>query len=211
MPSISVQNITSYEARVVISDLTFAANTYDWFEVEIWDYSNTVYSGSTVRWTESLTGNYAWTDIGLSPSTGYTFKGFVKWQGGTRNHVGNVSFTTLSEGGGGGTDPNPRPSNWTWNSLVSSAQTNPNQTYTGAISLAIVDASEWNSFCARINEFRAWKGLSDYSFSSATSGSGLGTPYSQAVDAITSMATVSQPSGFYSKLVALKDALNSIT
>jgi hypothetical protein len=214
MPSISVIDTTSYGTRVVINDLTFAANTYDYFEVEIWDYAMVVYSGSTVRWSESLTGNYAWTDIaGLTPNTGYTFKGFVRWQGGTRNHVGNVSFTTLPAGGG--TDPDPpgptRPSNWNWTSLMSSVQTNPNMTYFGTIPLALVNASEWNSFCDRINEFRAYKGLSPYVFTRATTGHGFTRGmYNEAVNALSPMATFTEPSGYYSKLETMKIALNYI-
>jgi hypothetical protein len=210
MPSIRVQDTTTYGTRVVIEGLSFAANTYDYFEVEIWDYSNTVYSGSNVRWTESLTGNYAWTDIyGLTPNTGYTFKGFVRWQGGTRNHVGNVSFYTLSEGGGGDPDPPDeptRPSDWNWSSLASSAYTN------GLPTVVLLNASDWNNFCSKINEFRSYKGLSSYSFTTAISGSEITfNMYSEAVNAISSMVFVAQPSGHYSMMIALKDALNSIS
>lgn len=41
-------------------------------------------------------------------------------------------------------------------------------TYSGK--LAPVSASEWTSFCARINEFREYKGLSSYSFTTLTPG-----------------------------------------
>jgi hypothetical protein len=141
---------------------------------------------------------------GLSPNTAYTAKVYAN------NAVGSgtadfENFTTAP------TTPT-RPKNWEWTSLVSSRQTDPTVTYLGTIPLVLVNASEWNNFTKRINDFRTYKGLSTVSFSSTSSGNGFtDTIYNQAVNAISPMATVFQPSGFYSKLVALKNALNSIT
>jgi hypothetical protein len=141
---------------------------------------------------------------GLSPNTAYTAKVYAN------NAVGSgtadfENFSTLPIAP-------TRPSNWAWTSLVSSRATDPNVTYRGVIPLAIVNASEWNSFTTRINEFRTYKNLANISFSSANSGAEFtDAMYQQAVNAISPMATVLQPSGFYSKLVALKNALNSIT
>jgi hypothetical protein len=141
---------------------------------------------------------------GLSPNTAYTAKVYAN------NAVGTgvadfENFITLSP-------PNARPSNWTWSTLVSSLGTDPNAVYSGVIPLAIVDASDWNSFTARINQFRTYKGLPTLPFTNVGSGNAFTDGiYAQAVNAISPMATVSQPAGFYSKLVSLKNALNSIT
>lgn len=51
-----------------------------------------------------------------------------------------------------------RPSNWSWISSVSKGS-----------SLSLT-AYEWTMFCARINAFRSYKGLSQYSFEGVISG-----------------------------------------
>lgn len=70
-------------------------------------------------------------------------------------YLGSQTFTT---GGGGPGPSNPRPDNWSWWSAIYSG---------GLINLS---ANEWNAFCRRINEFRAYRGLSVYSFIQAYSG-----------------------------------------
>lgn len=55
----------------------------------------------------------------------------------------------------------PRPSDWAWTSTVSSGS---------PISLS---AAEWNGFCTRINAFRSYMGLDDYSFTAAQSGTAI--------------------------------------
>lgn len=105
-----------------------------------------------------------------------------------------------------------RPNNWSWSSLTSSIHFSATYLDNGIRKGNIVNASEWNNFCIRINDFRKYKGLSAYSFTSVSSKQAL-TPaiYNEAVTAIGAMKSVSQTGGFYTKLVALKDALNSIT
>jgi hypothetical protein len=163
-------------------------------------YSAEIYlqGGSTpVKSSYSFTGTTV-SFSGLTPNIDYTAKVYAD--------IGVASYKGFK------TSANSRPSNWSWVSLVSSRATNPNSTYNGVIPLAIVNASEWNDFTTRINQFRTYKGLGMATFTSASSG-GAFTPtmYSQAVNAISPMATVNQTGGFYSKLVALKNALNSIT
>lgn len=101
-----------------------------------------------------------------------------------------------------------RPNNWTWSSLVPSAWVY----FGGGILRAnVVNATEWDNFCARINEFRQFRSLSNYNFTVATTGGSL--TYSmtmEAVNAINDMVPVSMGVGPYSTLVNLKDALNSI-
>lgn len=49
-------------------------------------------------------------------------------------------------------------------------------------------ATEWNSFTSKINEFREWKTLSDYSFTTAVKGNTFtATMFNQAVNAINAM------------------------
>lgn len=49
-------------------------------------------------------------------------------------------------------------------------------------------ATEWNSFTSKINEFRDWKGLSDYSFTTAVKGNTFtAAMFNQAVTAINAM------------------------
>ena len=49
-------------------------------------------------------------------------------------------------------------------------------------------ATEWNSFTSKINEFRDWKGLSDYSFTTAVKGNAFtAAMFNQAVTAINAM------------------------
>lgn len=51
-----------------------------------------------------------------------------------------------------------RPSDWMWTSTIVSGRE------------IRITASEWNGFCSRINEFRAYKSLSNYSFTTVVSG-----------------------------------------
>lgn len=83
-----------------------------------------------------------------------------------------------------------------------------------------VTASEWNSFTSKINEFRSYKGLSSYLFSTAVSGGTFtATVYNQAVSAISPMsppipvpsARSSGDSILASYLNDIVSSLNSIT
>lgn len=138
---------------------------------------------------------------GLTANTEYTAKVY----GNNTYGPGTASYKGFSTS-------KTRPLDWTWSTLKSSAQTDPSKIYVGIIPLVIVDATEWNQFTARINEFRLYKlgAGKAYSFTSATKGLGVGALYNEAVTAITPMATVSQTGGVYSKLVALENALKTI-
>lgn len=69
-----------------------------------------------------------------------------------------------------------RPSDWQWwNSIYQGAKIK-------------ISADEWNSFCARINEFRAYKGLASYSFTKVSSGNKISASVvNQAVTAISAI------------------------
>lgn len=93
-------------------------------------------------------------------------------------YLGLQTFTT-----GGGIDPgpgpgpsNPRPADWNWWSAV----------YSGG--LIQISANEWNAFCARINAFRAYRGLAVYDFTPAYTGTPIyAYMANQARDAIWNM------------------------
>lgn len=54
-----------------------------------------------------------------------------------------------------GTD---RPDDWSWNSTIRAGAD------------IAISAPDWNNFCSRINEFRAYAGLSSYSFTTVSRG-----------------------------------------
>lgn len=94
---------------------------------------------------------------GLAGNTSYTVNvGLVSVGDIVDVELGPTTFTT---GDGGGPGPsNPRPADWSWWSPV----------YSGG--LIQISANEWNAFCARINEFRLYRGLSVYNFTQAGTG-----------------------------------------
>lgn len=110
---------------------------------------------------------------GLSPSTTYVANaGTVS--GITTSWIGAQQFTTPNDGGGGGTT---RPANWSWWSAI----------YAGGP--VRISAGEWNAFCARINEFRAYRGLSSYWFTTVYSGNAISADVvNQAWNAISQMS-----------------------
>jgi hypothetical protein len=195
-------NITSSSVTAVIQGLQFEASYYHMFEVELWNSDATTHI-LTESWADPSTNKYSSVGFNiLQPNTTYTLKGFSKSTSTSgRNHVGNVTFST------NGTSAT-RPANWTWTTLTPTAIT-----YTsGKAKVNLVAASEWINFCSKINDFRSYKGLGALTFTTAyTTGDFTEAMYDEARLAIAAMATVNNPSGYYSKLVALKDALNSIT
>jgi hypothetical protein len=101
-----------------------------------------------------------------------------------------------------------RPTNFAWTN---------SKTSNGAFNLS---ASEWNALTSRINQFRAYKGLSSYSFTTAILGNNFqALYYTQARTAISDMTPpVSVPSIrntgdliYASDMNQLRDSLNSIT
>lgn len=76
-----------------------------------------------------------------------------------------------------------RPDDWSWSSIAAGSAV---PTYNGK--LAPVSASEWNSFCDRINAFREYKGMTDYLFTTVSAG----TSFSAAIarEAITAIRAI---------------------
>src|SRR5690606_31094225 len=72
-----------------------------------------------------------------------------------------------------------RPNNWTWHTPKVAGQ---------PISLT---ASEWNSFCLRINQFRQYRGLQNYNFTTVYSGNIItASVINEARSAMSSMTSV---------------------
>ena len=147
----------------------------------------------------SGSNNYVSDSWGVSYGDSYTLYPAVRAKNGLWYPAGSSVYVEVEASG--------RPNNWVWVSNVSSGAT------------INITANSWNSFTARINEFRAYKGMSNYSFTTISSG-WLIYAYivNQAVFAITQMSPpLSAPSSVNSgsSITAyffnrLKDSLNSI-
>lgn len=129
----------------------------------------------------------------------YTFWGFTKVQDGTYWPAGSATVTVTSTP--------QRPWDWAWYSTIKQG---------GAIGLS---ASEWNTFCDRINEFRLYDGLSEYDFTYVYKGDAVSA--SIVNEARTAISAISGHGTLPSRAVSggvvtadffndLKDALNDI-
>lgn len=147
--------------------------------------------------TATMSSFYA-TYGGLTPSTRYFVNVDPDGTGSDYTWLGAQGFTTLSSS---------RPENWSWVSTVESGR---------QIELTY---KEWNEFCARINEFRAYKGLEEYSFETVYSGTPMyARIINQARTAIDelpghgALPPIAVPGGYVSAFIfnELKDALNHV-
>lgn len=159
-------------------------------------YSDT--SDVTVDRTYSATSStMTKTFTGLKPNTRYAYN---FWHNGTIVYSSGPSFTTEKA------VEVTRPRDWAWYSTIRSG---------GTVRLS---ASEWNAFCTRINEFREYKGLSNYNFTTVYRGDDISANIvNQARSAIYSMnrnvpsSAVSGGTMYASFFTGLSDALNSIS
>lgn len=188
-----------------VADLDWSAIYYaDYYQV-FWNTTPDVYAGEGAVTTSSV-----YTITGLQPSTTYYYTVEVveiAGIGGDAVDQGIRSFTTLED---------PRPDNWTWTTDFYAGK----EVAVVGNEIEILPASEWNSFTSRINEFRAYKGLSAYSFSNAYTGNEVMASYiNQARTAISAMSpSTSVPSSVSSGssitayvFTRLRDSLNSIS
>lgn len=143
-------------------------------------------SGTTVyNGYHSYNNGVVAVSLSLSPNTTYTYN--VKYNivydydyeyddegnitgstitGEANNWAGGVQFTTPG-----------LIQNWTWSSVVSPRH---------PINISALD---WNNFCTRINQFRAYKGLGGYSFTTVYPGTPISANiYMQAWNAINSIS-----------------------
>lgn len=167
MASYSISNITENSVDVKVSGLS-SNYTYD---IRIFvrlsnDTSDVTYDETT---TVSYTTSYSETISGLDENTDYTINVGIN-EGSGNVWIGSKTFTTdeIVE------EEKPDTFSWTYA-----------KTQDGAFNLT---ATEWNNFTSRINEERAYLGLSAYSFTKAVKGNNFtASMYNQAVNAIKGM------------------------
>lgn len=144
----------------------------------------------------------------LTPLTTYGF--YVEaYNGYVYSNTGLVlaQFTTTDK---------VRPNNWTWEYTIAAGQ--PFYSQSGS-SVFIMRASHWNEFTARINQFRVYKGLANYSFTTALTShtpTQIKNCINQAITAINAMgfsqAQVSSGGDVAaSTFITMRNNLNSIT
>lgn len=192
--------MASYSISYTATSVTFYVTGLTSGDSVVLYLRNEPYTGTMILdddTTYKATGStFSYTEDGLSPDTRYAAN--VMINGG--DTLGAQYFTT---------DPlaPPRPSNWVWRSTIVSG---------GDIGLT---ASEWNDFCARINEFRAYMGLGAYSFTTAVIGAEISASIvneaRSAISAIPghgSLPTQAVSGGAVSAAFfhALRDALNGV-
>lgn len=199
------------------------------------DFNFAGFSGGWTRvlieWSTDYSYNNSWsvynpntstTIVNLQQNTGYNFRisviytvngvdiRTIVWDGSANEYI-TIYLTTSG-----------RPSNWSWTTYIAQGAATYGVDFANK-KIKIVTASEWNSFVSRINQFRVYKNLGSYSFTTVYSGDGLSAGiYNQARNAINDMAAYftggnSCPSNVSAgvKITAahftrLKDALNSI-
>lgn len=186
---------TSTSNSITISISGMSGN-YDEVVVDRYTNNNVYIDNKTAS---SGTSTLTWT--GLQSGQSFIFKAR------SRLYVNNTWLESVSEGvvqvQVGGT----RPNNYSWTTPKTSGQ---------PFSLT---ASEWNSFTARINQFRIYKGLGAFSFTTATTGNYfLASMFNQAVTAISAMSPPTPPPAMVSSggiiyasyLNGIVNSLNSI-
>ena len=194
-------------ADVLVDGLTYPAETYDMITIYCLNSSQSLVSSQSANHTGGGAGYRTPTKrfYGLSPETTYLFYADVRYL--PANSIvripdsGFLYVTTLPEGP-------VRPGNYSWPFSKSAG----GDFYLGAF--------EWNAFFARINEFRAYKNLGAYTYTTAYSGLDFyAYIFNQAVYAISAMSpTYSPPSivssgntVYASQLNQLVTSLNSVS
>jgi hypothetical protein len=169
--------------------------------------------GSTGAWSNYSISNpqTILTVVNLTHSTQYEFR--------CRSYLSSVGLYSVNYTYGYPTTlVSLRPDNWTWTTSI----------YTGAPLtinnglIYVIPASEWNSFTAKINAFRTYKGLTAYSFTTVSRGSRFLESFNEAVNALSDLSqyfasgyTIPTVKTSTNKIYAnyftsMRDALNSI-
>jgi len=172
------------------------ADRYTWWYIGGFQHANANVANQ-VSYIETTLYN-------LSPGTTYNVHNVV-WYSSAQGQPATQESRDPASGTASVTTLKQRPANWYWsNTFTSGQQLN-------------ITATDWNSFCARINEFRRYKGYGDYYFTSVIrSGIMYASHVNQAINAINEM------SGLYASQVRagesitpavfnnLRDKLNAI-
>lgn len=198
----SVQAVGTDWIRVVVDGLQVYPENY--YEINVYCTQNGILAGQQSGKINGggTEGNYR-TEIltfgGLSSGLQYEFYAVMKLTANSPDDITNtLAVSTLSS----------RPSDFAWTYYKNSGYE------------FNLYAFEWNNFFAKINEFREYKGLSTYSFTTAYSGFDFfAYMFNEAIYAISAMfpsyalpATVSSGTEVYAyQLNGLVSSLNSIT
>jgi len=194
-PNLGVSGITSTSAVIQFS----ASGVYSSGTMRLYRQNT-----STLLDTKYVSANSYETFTGLTVGVGYYVLGFTTNSSGIVS-VGNGSVVFTTEN---------RPTNWTLFTMTSGSAM---PTYLGNPSPCT--AIRWNAFTNKINEFRTYKSVSLYTFSTAYIGqNATATLINQARTAISGMSpptsvppAVSSSGGVLaSTLVGLQSSLNSI-
>jgi hypothetical protein len=172
--------------------------SYQWGATRTYDNAS-----SSIYYDDGTYAGYLTLDSVSGSSSAPSYSGSYVGQTATTTTSGTAYYSGDVPLKGGG-----RPANWTWTTL------NPTyNTYSdNKLRANLVTAKEWNDFCSRLNEFRIYKKLATVSLTNAVAINDFtSSMYEQARSAIDAMKVSPNPNGFYSKLVALKDTLNSIS
>lgn len=135
-------------------------------------------------YTIDTTESFTYTVTGLTPETEYAAN-VAHWDTSvsTTDYILMGAQTITTEAA-----QSVRPDDWSWENVAAGV---PVPTYNDK--LAPVSASEWNGFCARINAFREYKGLSSYSFTTVPAGTSFSAAIAReaiaAIDAIPGAGT----------------------
>ena len=159
-PTITTSSLDAPNNRVSITVGSLSGN---FSFIRMW-YRNITDGGVWAYQQETTIGSH-WV-TGLTSDKEYEFKVSSFYTVSSvdiesRDGSGNIGYSNIVSYTIGG-----RPDNWAWSYNISSGQ---NVYSVVNKSINIMLGTEWNNFTTRINLFRAYKGLSDYSFTSIPS------------------------------------------
>lgn len=162
---------TPYAPSIVLGENLYNSIEFTVGQIGNYDSIN-VYLDDVLLFTTFSTGTF--TRDGLTENTLYSLSAETVYNGDTSTRT-SINFTTPA---------NPRPSNWTWSTNFTSTF-NTVKVNSTTYNSYIMPSSEWNNFTQRINEFRIYKNLTNYTFTTVSSGTTFtSTIMNQAINAI---------------------------
>jgi hypothetical protein len=211
----TVSFVSSTETSISVSTNVSQGN---WSFVRVWyrliggSWNSIVLTNPTT--SGDITGLSNATQYEIKASSFYTVNGVDLESRDSSGGIGYSASLFITTGGG-------RPNNWAWSYNISSGQ---NVYQINGKDIIIMPATEWNNFTTRINQFRVYKGLSNYAFTTVSSGTTFTrTIINEALTAIRNMSThftggnavpsnriVGQEILVASYYQQMRDALNSI-
>lgn len=169
MPSIQTASVTSNSATCYVAGLSNAYSRAD--RTCTWTLDGIPKGTSTLGAYVTQGGNY--TFWGLSPDTTYVVGVSI-----TAPDVSGTGTLTYYEGSRSVTTLKSRPNDFYWPASTGSTGDPIN-----------VTASDWNAFCDRINEFRAYEGMAKITLPKVTQGQPMrASQYNEVLEAILAFA-----------------------